>query len=296
MDLEKYLEKFRPRGAVRVLAKPQRNEAAFLHTWALARLLAWAIADQPGPKKRAKEARDPAGEPKRRRKIRTANAKLAGQITLANLLNRHVSRGRNGSEKYKEKLQLMLALFMGCGGFASCFKGWGAQSLLHEVKDANRRLGYVYRIVDFMCRYRQRSEVPENDPKFTIEGAKSFVEMCAHEDDASYGLSKISKIWERYRKAAPYIFAVYRYFSFRLDRAESIDEIIDWLEKFASDQERLTRVLGRAAYASDILTGKGRNVRQSDFRNIERLAPPMRPFSEEELAIIDSIDHDAPVA
>jgi hypothetical protein len=147
-----------------------------------------------------------------------------------------------------------------------------------------------------MCRYRQRSEVPENDPKFTIEGAKSFVEMCAHEDDASYGLSKISKIWEHYKNAAPYIFAVYRYFSFRLDRAESIDEIIDWLEKFASDQERLTRALARAAYASDILTGKARNVRQSDFRNIERLAPPIRPFSEEESAIIDSIDHQAPVA
>ena len=106
----------------------------------------------------------------------------------------------------------MLPLFLGCGGFASCFKGWGAKSLLYDVKDANRELGYVYRIVDFMCRYSQRSEVPENDPKFTIESAKSFVALWAHEGQETYGPSKISKIWERYRNAAPYIFAVYRFF------------------------------------------------------------------------------------
>ena len=73
------------------------------------------------------------------------------------------------------------------------------------------------------------------------------------------------QIWEQYKKAAPYIFAVYRFFSFRLKNAESADEIVDWIEKFASDQERLTRFLARAAFASDVLTGQAQNVRQLDF-------------------------------
>ena len=127
----------------------------------------------------------------------------------------------------------MLALFMACGGFASCFKGSGAKDLLYEVKDANRQLGYVYRIVDFMCRYSKRSGAAEYDPNFTIESAKSFVELWAHEGKASYRSSKIAKIWERYKNAAPYIFAFYRFFSFRLKKTKSIDEVVDWLRSVA---------------------------------------------------------------
>jgi hypothetical protein len=287
------LEKFRPGRAVRILAdQPEHDEAAFVHTWALAQLLAWAILDQRPGKRPPKEPRRGSDEPKKR-KIRTANAKQAGQITLAYMLDRHLRRGQPGSEEYKEKLRLMLAVFMECGGFASCFKGRGAKDLMYDVKRANRELGYVYRIVDFMCRYSKRSEAAKNDPHFTIESAKSFVEQYATE---GYGLSKISKIWERYKNAAPYIFAVYTFFSFRLEKAKSIDEIVDWLEKFASDRERLTRFLARAAYASDVLTGIARNVRQSDFENIERLAPPLRPFTETELVIINNIDRQAPIA
>ena len=287
------LEKFRPGRAVRILAdQPENNETAFLHTWALAQLLAWAILDQRPGKRPPKEGRDGSDQPKKR-KIRTANAKQAGQITLAYLLNRHLSRGQTGSEEYNEKLRLMLALFMECGGFASCFKGWGAKHLLYDVKDANRELGYVYRIVDFMCRYSERSEVTKNDPHFTIESAKSFIEQYAQE---GYGPSKISKILEQHKNAAPYIFAAYRFFSFRLKKAKSIDDIVVWLEKFASDQKRLTRFLARAAFASDVLTGKARNVRQSDFENIERVAPPIRPFTEVELTIINNIDRQAPIA
>ena len=102
MELEKLeLEKFRPGEAVEVLAgPPEHHEAAFLHTWALARLLAWAILDQRPGKRPPKGARPNSDEPKKR-KIRTANAKQAGQITLACLLDRHLSRGQKGSEEYK---------------------------------------------------------------------------------------------------------------------------------------------------------------------------------------------------
>jgi hypothetical protein len=209
------LDKFRPRRALRILAnQPKRDEAPFLRTWALAQLLAWAILDQRPGKRRPKEVRDRADESKRRRKIRTRDAKQAGQITLAYLLDRHVS-DRISSEEYKEKLELMLGLFMGCGGFSSCFKGGGADGLLYDVKRANRHLGYVYRIVDFMCRYKKHSRAAKNDPNFTIESAKSLIAQWAHEGVATYKVSKIGRIWERYRKAAPYIFAVYRFISFR---------------------------------------------------------------------------------
>jgi hypothetical protein len=297
MELEKLeLEKFRPGRAVSILAeRPEHNEAAFVHTWALAQVLAWAILDQRPGKRQPKGAQPDSDKPKRR-KILTTNAKQVGQITLAYLLDRHLRRGEPGSEEYKEKLGLMLAVFMECGGFASCFKGWGTKILLDDVTRASRQLGYVYRIVDFMCRYKKHSGAAENDPNLTIESAKSFIALWAHEGDATYEVSNIGRIWEKYNKAAPYIFAVYRFLSFRLDKAKSIDEIVDWLEKFASDQERLSRFLGRAAYASDVLAGTARNVRRSDFKNVERVAPLIRPFAEPELVIIGSIDREAPTA
>jgi uncharacterized protein YifE (UPF0438 family) len=297
MELEKLeLWKFRPRRAVSVLAeRPEHNEAAFVHTWALAQVLAWAILDQRPGKRPSKGANLGSDKPKKR-KIRTGNAKQAGQITLAYLLDRHLRRGQPRSEEYVEKLRLMIVVFMECGGFASSFKGPGAEDLFDDVKDANRELGYVYRIVDFMCRYGQRPEGTENDPNFTIESAKSFVEFCAHEDEATYGLSKIGKIWEKYKNAAPYIFAVHTFSSFRPEKAKSVDEIIDWLERFTSKQKRLMRFLARAAYASDLLRGKARNVRKSDFKDIERVAPPIRPFTGTELDIISSIDRQAPIA
>jgi hypothetical protein len=76
----------------------------------------------------------------------------------------------------------------------------------------------------------------------------------------------------------------------------SPDEIMDWLEKFTSDQQRLSRLIGRAAYAADILTGKARNVRQRDFEDIDRIAPPMPPFTQDEMSIISSIDRQAAIA
>jgi hypothetical protein len=194
MELKKLeLEKFRPGRAVSILAeRPEHNEAAFLHTWALAQVLAWAILDQRPGKRPLKGAQLGSDEPKRR-KIRAANAKQAGQITLAYLLDRHLRRNQPGSEEYKQKLRLMLAVFMEYGGFASCFKGRGAKDLFFDVKDANRELGYVYRIVDFMCRYSQRPKVAENDPNFTIESAKSFVEFCGHEGKAIMEKAKYPK-------------------------------------------------------------------------------------------------------
>ena len=206
------LKKFRPNRAVGILAnRPEYRETAFLHTWALAGLLAWAILDQRPGKRPPREAR---GGSKKKRKIRTANAKQAGQITLAYLLDRYLHRAQSDTEKDTETLQLMAILILSYGGFMSFFEGQQAKGLLDDIKKANRELGYVYRIVDFICRYNKWSGAAENDPNLTIESAKSFVEKWGHEGDASYGISKIAKIWEKYKSSAPYISQSIGFFRF----------------------------------------------------------------------------------
>jgi hypothetical protein len=284
------LMKFRPRSAARALANRTHDEKlTFLQTWSLARLLAWAIVDQrPGKRPPNKQSHDST-----KRKIRTAAAKQAGHIALGYLLDRRLLHRQAGSDVDSKTVGPMLNLFRECGGFAASSKGWGTKGLLYDIREANRELGYIYRIVDYMCRYDRYVDVKI---KFDIESAKSFVELCAHEGKTTYGMSMISKIWEKYKNAAPYIFASYRFFSFRLRGKIAPDKVIDWLEKFTSDQERLTCLVGRAAHAADILAGKARNVRRGDFKGIDRVAPPMRPFSEEELNIISSIDRKAAIA
>jgi hypothetical protein len=278
MDRPIGLTKFRPAWAVAFL-DPEEEKRAFLQTWALAQLLAWAILDQrPG-----KRGANP--------KMRTVNAKQAGQVALAYLLDRHVRRGQAGSAIDHQTLLDMLGLYLRLGGFAAYLQGRGAKSLVSGAKNANRELGYVYRIVDYMCGYKKYGG---DETKFNIESAKTFVQKWEHEDKM-YGPSMTSKTWEKYKNAAPYIFASYRFFSLQLRGKISPDKVVDWLKRFASDQKRLTRFVGRAAYAADILAGDARKVRQRDFEDVERIAPRIRPFTDEELVIIGSIDRKAEV-
>src|SRR5271166_5682990 len=120
---EVQLNKFRPHWGVAILVERLDQEHAFLQTWALAQLMAWAILDQKPGK------RQPKGTPPKRR-IRTRSAKQAGHITLAHLLDRRFKRG---AEKDSSELELMLCLFLKCGGFAGCFKSWGEQDLFYDI-------------------------------------------------------------------------------------------------------------------------------------------------------------------
>jgi hypothetical protein len=279
--ITKALKRFRPREAVKILAESSRGEeAAFLKTWALARLLAWAILDQRPGKRRPKKSKPT---------IRTANARLVGHLTLASLLDQRLKQ--YGARENDETLRLMLALFSAIGGFGVYVQGRGAKGLLSQAKKTNRKLGYVYRIVAYLCRYKQHIG---DDRKFDIESAKYFVEKDEHEAD-TWHLSQISKIWEQYKQAAPYIFAFYRFFSSQLPRAKSPNQVIDFLDKVASNQRRLTRLIGRAAYAADILEKRARNVRLRDFKQIRRVTPALPDFRPEERQIIKSIDREAPI-
>jgi hypothetical protein len=97
------------------------------------------------------------------------------------------------------------------------------------AKRANRELGYVYKIIDYMCRYRAHIGDDEN---LSIDSAKSFIELS---EEKGHGLSKISKIWEKYKNAAPYIFASYPFFRRGLQNTITPEEVMDWLEKFPTN-------------------------------------------------------------
>jgi hypothetical protein len=282
------LPKFRPRWAMEVLASQAEKDEIFVQTWALAQLLAWSFLDQEPGKRR------PKGIPARKRLIHVGSAKQAGHITLAHLLDRRLKHLDDDDPKNTDgKLDLMLGLFLKSGGFSACFKSWGENDIFYAVKEANRELEYVFRIVDYMCRYQKYYGDEKN---FSIESAKYFVRKNEHEDEQTYKPSKISKIWEKYKNSSPYIFSVYRYCRLQIDQAKTMDQVIDWLEAFSHDQRRLLLLVGRAAYAADVLAGKGRNVRERDFKNIKRFAPHIRPFAADERSIIESIDPQAPLA
>ena len=111
----------------------------------------------------------------------------------------------------------------------------------------------------------------------------------------SWGPSKISKVWEQSKHAAPYIFASYSMVR-ALSRTETVEEVVDGLKQVTSNQQRLARFIGVAAYAADILNLQARNIRVSDFRKITRVAPPLRQFDENELACINCIDRKVAIA
>jgi hypothetical protein len=267
------LKAFTPRGAVKILTEP--DTPIFMKTWALARLLAWAVLEQ---------------RPGKRRALRTRSAKQVGRLTIAGLLHRRI--GEYGARQEDETLELMFAVFTTTGSFGALVEGRGSRALLSAAKHASRELSYVYQIVSFLCRHKKYIG---GGVKFDIETAKVFVAKNMHEGDGTYRVSKISKIWEKYKQAAPFIFAFYGYFSSPLKRTKSPGQIIDFLEKLASKQPRLTAIIGRAAYAADIIDQRARGVRLGDFKCLARVEPPLRPFDQEERAIYNSIDRTAPI-
>jgi hypothetical protein len=132
--------------------------------------------------------------------------------------------------------------------------------------------------------------------KLNIETAKQFIVQCAPEGNPTFLSSKIEKIWLTYKDAAPYIFAFYRFLSRGLKQKASPDEVMEFIAKLASDGPRLKKLIGRAAYAADILNVLAHDVRIYDFKNSERAIPPMRSFNDFELAMINNIDRNASVA
>jgi hypothetical protein len=207
---------------------------------------------------------------------------------LAVLLDRRLQG--EGARKDDKTLRGMLALFQLCGGFGVFVQSRGAKGLLAQAKRASTDLRCVYRIVNYMCRYQKYCGTA--DDNFTIESAKEFVRN--HFSEEKKGSSKISKIWEEYKTASPHIFAIYPTWRL-LQRMKTFDDVVDACQWLATDKKHLEKLIGRAAYAADVMNRKARNVRISDFKAVHRVAPPLLCFTQRELNVIATIDRNAPI-
>jgi hypothetical protein len=268
------LKKFRPREAIEILLDQKRP--LFFKTWALARLFTWMCLDQrPG-------RRNPKTGHGNRSRFRSKNAKYAGHLTIACLLDRGFQAGQ--IDKEDDTLRQMFKLFMSSGGFGVFIESpRGVRSLLSRAKKARKQLWCVYQITDYLCRYEKYRS---GGSKSTIYYAKQFFEKAR---DKKYSPRIITKFWELNKQAAPYVYAFYPTFSFGVRRVRSIAEATDALEQLAANQEVLNRLLGRAAYAATILKGKARDVREKDFRNVARIEPQLAPFNVDEAQIIEGM-------
>lgn len=159
----------------------------------------------------------------------------------------------------------------------------GARGWLKRVKKSDQQLFYVYQIAEYLCRYKNSKL---DDTKFTIEYAKLFVEKKTQ----TLTRRTLSKYWEENKRAAPYIFAFYHFYSSTIAGAASIDQFVEALEQLCETQQHLIKLLGEAAHTADVLAGKARRVRQADFREVKRVEPQLAAFNADEMQIINAID------
>jgi hypothetical protein len=277
---------------VKYLFAGESKDPAFMKTLILAELLTWAVLDQE-PGQRAKKApteNQSAGQGRpsagRDRPIKVHKALYAGNHVLALLLHRQRKLQRR--DETTKLLNELLEARTGVGGFA-----WAPayRELYEEARESERELHYVYWIVSYLCRCEKHAL---DASKFTIENAKRYTENWAPEGKNTYGESAIEKIWLKYRKAAPFIFGFYPFLR-GLKKGVSRMPVLNAIEALALDQPRLTQLIGRAAYAADVLKKRRCGARISDFNDIPRAEPLLRSFSPPEKDVIDSLDRKAPI-
>ena len=137
---------------------------------------------------------------------------------------------------------------------------------------------YVYEIVDYLVRY---DRFPDGRDRFKLEDAKDFAWAIRGE---LLEVRTVAKYWEENRLAAPYIYALFRP---RYAREAGLQprEAINGLTKLFSNERRVRRLFGHAAYAADVLA-KLVDQREGDFKGVKRVCPTLEPFSEAELGLV----------
>ena len=240
------LQQFRPGDAVKILADKRR--AKELKTWALARLLSWMSLDQ-----RPRHPHNRRAEVRKRMRSRAKNAKLAGNIVVASLIDR----------RSDDRASLrMFGILLKSNGFRLFLQSTRSpKNWMRTLKEVREDMVCVHAVMSYLCRYKKYGGDPQ---KLSIEAAKRFAVTKENKPSA---LSKTSKTWEPHTYAASYIFS---FISPLLDIAQmqSIDEFVDRLEAIASDQKLVDEMLGNAAYAADLLKNIARNVHNKDFKGI----------------------------
>jgi hypothetical protein len=256
--------RFRPGVTVKYLVATKPEDPSFMKTLALAQLLSWMILDQQLGRRTHTKNGD-AVRP-------VPNWARVGNHVLALLL--HVQSKLKRQDETTKILNELLAARGGVGGFA-----WtrGSYDLYQEAQKATRALKYVYWTVNYLCRCKKYDV---DASKFNIESSKVFLNKWAPEK-RPYSASKIEKAWLKYKDAAPYIFAFYGYLRGLRRNVGSPLQVLAAIESLASNEQRLKQLIGRAAYAADILNELAHDVRLSDFNEIVREEPRLRPFTEQ---------------
>jgi hypothetical protein len=243
--------------AVAVLTSTELESNDYLKTWMLARLLAWMILDQPRKRRRSKKTG--------RRRIRRANANQIGIVVLGAIIDLGFRNAGFAEATADKSMVRLFILFVICKGFAG-LQNRGGRAILSHMKQKDRELQCVLRIIDYMCRFANQHS--ERDSNFTIESAKKFVEKFYEEDQM--GPSRISKIWEKYKHASPYIFGASDLLE-RLEKISTIDDLLRALRQVTDTD--MKSIISRAAYAADLLGRKPRDIPKSHFKDVERAAP-----------------------
>jgi hypothetical protein len=60
-------------------------------------------------------------------------------------------------------------------------------------------------------------------------------------------------IWESYKLVAPYLYALHLEKSFRPAKIERANDVLDWASTFVKSPRRIGQILGRAAFAMDVI-------------------------------------------
>jgi hypothetical protein len=259
-----------PATSVQLLKECPSSVLKAIRYYELTRLLTWSILE-----------RRPRQDPDYDRTLRRKKyANDAGVFVLAYYMHR----------KRKTSPQIGRLLTQS-GGLLRFWYAENSFSLFREACDSQTDLHYVYQLVRYMCRCEQDHCRTAQQKRI---GAAKFVLSKQSNSTLIYGsVSEIDKIWSMYKDAAPYIFAFFPYLqkSFGKDNRPSPDQFMRFVKALARNPTRLNRILGRAAYAADVLSKRGiQGVRMSDFENIAQIRFSLPKFSEEEAKLIDKYD------
>ena len=164
----------------------------------------------------------------------------------------------------------------------------------------------MHAIVDYLCRYNKSYEDKDNK-LYAVKMAQEFIRIrkCAPDGDKTYDSSKLEQTWLEYKHAAPYIYTFhpcyrlyFRYAKKLKERKKKVKivDVFNFVQRAASNQRILTRLIGQAAYVAGILDSTNvRDVRTKDFKDLPAVAPPIQSFSDEERALLKNFDPHSPI-
>ncbi len=291
--------KFGPASAIRVALLKESAEFPFLAGWALARLLAWALFDQHESQRVPEEEREDRAAC---RPFRPRYAYKAGQLYLWYYLD-YFYRTYETSPYFRrmttDEAVVALAWYFETAHVKKEITHRGKTlSSLHNDKSTRRDLLFVYHVMDFLV----RATLSGREDLCKVERARHFAEKSEPMDE-HLSASGVEKAWNRYRDAAPYIYAFYPKLYFVDSQAGSFAETKkiseeDWISRIALLAERSTleECLGHAAFAADVLVKTTtRVVRDNDFETVARKEPVWRDFDAAELFLINTFTKTAPI-